>query len=91
MITLSSRVTIFEWCVVRCECKHKTKKTCIEKEIGLGAHNVNHSRLNSQLIGGGPKVYDHLMFIRILTLTINEIHRSARINEEIEHGHVLES
>jgi hypothetical protein len=73
MVTLSNRVTIFEWCVVGCERKHKTKKMCIEKEIGLRAHNVSHSRLNSQHIGRGPKVYDRLMSIRILTLTINYI------------------
>ena len=63
--------------MVRCGCKNGHRKDIILEEIRLCVQNILLTIIGSivNIIGGGGRgdLYDHLISLRILTLTINKI------------------
>jgi hypothetical protein len=67
-----SNQTIFERCVIKDKCKNGYQKDMCLNEIGLSVQKML-SILGSIINIIGGKLCDHLMSLRIFTLTMNKI------------------
>ena len=71
-MTHLGRTSIFEWCVLSWDLNMDTNETKCLKEVGLRAQNMV-TILGSIVNMIGEDLYDHLIRMRMLTLTINNL------------------
>ena len=71
-MTHLGRTPIFEWCVLSWDLNMDTNETKCLKEVGLRAQNMV-TILGSIVNMIGEDLYNHLIRMRMLTLTINNL------------------